>query len=37
MSAQKAVARMKEEMTRQGRLERQNAERLAMQGQSGRR
>ena len=31
MSAQKAVARMKEEMTRQGRLERQNAERLAMQ------
>ena len=31
MSAQKAAARMKEELTRMGRLERQNAERQAMQ------
>ena len=31
MSAQKAVGRMKEELTRMGRLERQNAERQAMQ------
>ena len=31
MSAQKAVARMKEELTRMGRVERQNAERQAMQ------
>ena len=31
MSAQKAVARMKEELTRMGRVEKQNAERQAMQ------